>query len=72
MLHVQDQMATLISDEFSKQVDIKEIKKVSTSGTGGFASFLGPQQTVTESIKPSEPVLKPFNGVEIGDFAISA
>lgn len=68
--HVQERIATLSSAEYEKQPDVKEIKKVSTAGKGGLATFFGPQETVTESIKPTEPVPKSFLGVQIGDLAI--
>lgn len=70
--HVQERMATLTSAEYEKLPEVKEIKKVSTAGQGGLAAFFGPQETVTESIKPTEPILKPFQGVELGDLAIAA
>ena len=70
--HVQELMSTLQSAEFEKHPDVKEIRKVSTAGKGGLATFFGPQETVTESIKPSEPVSKPFIGAQVGDIAIEA
>lgn len=69
--HVQERMSTLETAEYEKQPDIKEIKKVSTGGRGGgIAQIFGPQETVTESIKPVDPVCKPFIDVQIGDLAI--
>jgi hypothetical protein len=70
--HVQERMATLESAEYEKQPDVKEIKKVSTGGNRGLVNLLGPQETITESIKPTEPVPKAFAGVEAGDLAIEA
>ncbi|WP_431101226.1 hypothetical protein [Roseateles noduli] len=70
--HVQERIATLKSAEYEKQPDFKEIKKVSTAGKGGLANIFGPQETVTESIKPAEPVPKPFVEVMVGDLAIEA
>ncbi len=73
VVHVQERMATLTSADIEKQPDTREIKKVSSTGRGGsIASIFGPQDTITESIKPSEPKLKQFSGVEVGDFAIEA
>lgn len=73
VVHVQDRMATLTSAEFEKQPDVREIKKVSATGKGNaIATLFGSQDTVTESIKPSEPKLKQFTGIEIGDLAIEA
>lgn len=68
--HVQERMATLRSSEFEKQPDIKEIKKISSSGKSAIAAMFGPQETVTESIKPAEPVSKPFVSVQVGDYVI--
>ena len=70
--HVQERMATLQTAEYEKQPDIKEIKKVSTAGKGAIANIFGPQETITESIKPAEPVSKPFVSVQVGDLAIEA
>jgi hypothetical protein len=70
--HVQERMATLKSAEFERQPDVKEIKKVSTGGKGAIANMFGPQETVTESIKPSEPISKPFIDAQAGDLAIEA
>ena len=49
--HVQSKIATLQAFEYVRTGDVKEIKKV-TSRASGFASLIGPQDTVTESIKP--------------------
>lgn len=70
VIHVQERMATLQSAEYEKQPEIKEIKRVSTSGQSALAAMFGPQETVTESIKPTAPVSKPFANVQVGDFAI--
>lgn len=69
--HVQERISTLISAEIEKPADIKEIRKISTAGKGGLANLFGPQETVTESIKPSEAIPKPFSKVHVGDFVIS-
>ncbi len=68
--HVQDKISTLISCEYERSSDVKEIKKVSSKGGGGIVGFLGSQDTVTESIKPGEERLKELTGVQIGDFVI--
>lgn len=71
VIHVQDRMATLTSAEFEKKPDVREIKKVSESGRGNALShYFRPQSTVTESITPSEPKVKKFSGVQVGDVAI--
>lgn len=72
VIHVQERIATLASAEYEKRPDVKEIKKVSSAGNGGLATLFGPQETVTESIKPTEPVPKPFVVVVVGDLAIEA
>lgn len=69
VVHVQNKLATLKSIEVDRQPDTREIKKV-TSRNGGFASLIGPQDVVTESITPSEPVLLELRGVKVGDLAI--
>lgn len=69
--HVQDKIATLRSSEYDKSPEEKEIKKVTSRG--GFAILAGvPQDTVTETVKPGEPILREFRGVQVGDFAIVA
>lgn len=70
--HVQEKIATLVSAEFEKSADIKEIRTVSTAGKNTLASLFGPQETVTESIKPAAPVPKPFVKVQISDWVIQA
>ncbi len=70
--HVQERISTLTSAEVEKSADVKEIKKVSTAGKGGLAHIFGPQETVTESIKPAEAIPKPFSKVQVGDLLIAA
>lgn len=65
--HVQPKIATLESCEYTKSEDVKEIKKVTSSG--GLAMF-GPQDTVTESITPGEKRLKSLEGAKVGDCII--
>lgn len=73
VVHVQDRIATLTSAEYEKQPDVREITKVSATGRSStLHSLLGQHGTVTESIKPSEPRLKQFMGIQVGDFAIEA
>lgn len=67
--HVQNKLTTLESCEYYKSSDVREIKKVTTK-TSGAMGFFGPQDSVTESIKPGESRLQEFEGVEVGDFAI--
>lgn len=67
--HVQNKVATLESCEYSKSSDTREIKKVTTKATA-LLGMLGPQDTVTESIKPGESRLKPFDEVNKGDLVI--
>lgn len=68
--HVQAKIATARSCEFEKFSDVKEIKKVTSRGIGGLASLMGPQDTVTESIKPGGEELKELDGAQIGDLLI--
>lgn len=68
--HVQEKIATARSCEFEKFSDVKEIKKVTSRGIGGLASLMGPQDTVTESIKPGGEELKELDGAQIGDLLI--
>ena len=70
--HVQERISTLQSSDFEKPADTTEIKKVSTVGKGGLATLFGPQETITESIKPAEPILKALSGATVGDLAIEA
>jgi hypothetical protein len=73
VVHVQNRISTLTSADFEKRPDVREIKKVSATGRGNtLATLFGPQDTVTESITPSEPKLKKFTGIEVGDIAIEA
>ena len=65
--HVQPKISTLKSCEYEKSADIKEIKKVTSRGG---ISLLGPQDTVTESIKPGSQHLKPLDHTERGDYVI--
>lgn len=67
--HVQGKIATLRSSEYDKTADEREIKKV--TARGGLAVFAGPQDTVTETTKPGEQVIREFRGVQVGDFAIA-
>jgi hypothetical protein len=67
--HVQAKIATLSSAEYDRSADEKEIKKVTSRGA--LAVFGGPQDTVTETTKPGEQVLREFRGVQVGDFAIA-
>lgn len=69
VVHVQAKLATLRSVEVERQPDTREIKKV-TSRSTGIAALIGPQDVVTESITPSDPVLLEFRGVKVSDFAI--
>lgn len=69
--HVQERMATLAAAEYVKQPDAKEIKKVRTVAGNALGNFFGPQEQTTESIKPSEPVLQPLRGVQVGDRVIA-
>lgn len=67
--HVQGKIATLRSSEYDRTADEKEIKKV--TARGGLAVFGGPQDTVTETTKPGEQVLRELRGVQVGDLAIA-
>ena len=68
--HVQEKISTARSCEIEKTSDVKEIKKVTSRGSGGLASFMGPQDTVTESIKPGAEKLKELDSVQVGDFLL--
>lgn len=68
--HVQEKISTAISCEVEKSSDVKEIKKVTSRNSSGLASFLGPQDTVTESIKPGEERVKELNGAQAGDLLL--
>ena len=65
--HVQPKIATLESCDYTKSEDVKEVKKVIWNG--GLAMF-GPQDTVTESIKPGEKHLKALEDANVGDYVI--
>ncbi|MGN5130595.1 hypothetical protein ACTG13_13340 [Aeromonas hydrophila] len=69
VVHVQARLSTLKSIETERQPDTREIKKV-TSRNAGLASLIGSQDVVTESIKPSEPILLELNNVCLGDYVI--
>lgn len=69
VVHVQAKLSTLKSIEVDRQPDMREIKKVTSRNTG-LAALIGPQDVVTESITPSEPVLLEFRGVKVGDLVI--
>lgn len=68
--HVQPRVSTLVSCEHIKTNDTREIKKVTTSSA--MVGIFGPQDTVTESIKPGTSVLKELHNAQIGDFVIKA
>lgn len=68
--HIQQKIATLRSCDFDRGRDVTEIKKVTSRGLGVAASLFGPQDTVTESIKPGEERLKELTGVQVGDLII--
>lgn len=68
--HVQAKIATLRSIEYDKEPDEKEITKV--TARGGFAILSGgPQDTITETTKPGEQILREFRGVQVGDLVIA-
>lgn len=69
VVHVQPKLSTLNSIEVDRQPDTREIKKV-TSRSTGIAALIGPQDVVTESITPSEPVLLELRGAKVGDLVI--
>lgn len=69
VVHVQTKLSTLKSIEVDRQPDTREIKKV-TSRSTGIAALIGPQDVVTESITPSEPVLLELKEVKVGDLVI--
>jgi len=68
--HVQAKLSTLKSIEYTRPADTKEIKKVTSRGAAGLATLFGSQDTITESITPSQPVLRGLNSVQIGDLVI--
>jgi hypothetical protein len=67
VIHVQEKISTLQSCEYEKSSDEREIKKVTSRGGVAFPGVFGPQDTVTESIKPGEERLKELKGVQVGD-----
>ena len=69
VVHVQSKLSTIKSIEFDRQSDTREIKKVTSLGSG-IASLIGPKDVVTESITPSEPVLLELKDVMVGDLVI--
>ncbi|GAB3785887.1 hypothetical protein [Dyella agri] len=69
VFHVQEKISSARSCEFERSSDVKEIKKVTSRG-GGVIGFLGPQDTVTESIKPGDEQLKELNGAQVGDLLL--
>lgn len=69
VFHVQEKISSARSCEFMRSSDVKEIKKVTSRG-GGVIGFLGPQDTVTESIKPGDEQLKELNGAQVGDLLL--
>lgn len=68
-IHVQSRISTLESVVYDKTPDEKEITKV--TARGGIALLGGPQDTVTEKIKPGEQVLRELRDVQVGDFAVA-
>jgi hypothetical protein len=68
--HAQEKMATLKSCRYSRAIEKKEIKKVSSSGKGGLVSIFGAQDTVTESITPGEPILLKLESACVGDVLV--
>lgn len=71
VIHVQEKISTLRSVDFERRADVKEVTKVSSSRGFGLAGLAGPQDTVTEVIKPGEEHLKELKDVQVGDFAIA-
>lgn len=67
--HVQSHISTLESDEYEKEKDIREIKKVS-SKSSALLGIISPQDTVTESIKPGDMRLRKLKGASVGDVLI--
>lgn len=65
--HVQKKISTLTSCEYEKSEDVRDITKVTSRG--GLA-MLGPQETITESIRPGEKRQKALDGAVIGDYLI--
>ena len=65
--HVQAKISTLQSCENEKSSDEREIKKVTSRGGIAMPGIFGPQDTITELIKPGEERLKELKGVQVGD-----
>ncbi len=68
--HVQEKISTLQSCEYEKSPDEREIKKVTSRGGIALPGMFGPQDTVTESIKPGKEHIKELKGVQVGDLII--
>lgn len=68
--HVQDKIATLRASDYDKAPEQKEIKKVTSRSNFSILSG-GPQDTVTETVRPGEQILREFRGVQVGDLAIT-
>jgi hypothetical protein len=71
--HVQSKIATLVSTDLECTPDTKEIKKVTTKNniaTPLRDIFNGPQDVITESIKPGDERPKKLKNVTVGDFVI--
>ena len=70
--HVQSRIATLRSIDAISTPDSREVTRVSSKGVAVLSSFMGggPQETVTEIVKPGISKTRPFKGIKIGDFAI--
>lgn len=67
--HVQEKISTLKSSIYDKTPDDKEITKVTSRG--GLSILSGPQDSVTEKVKPGAQVLRELRGVQVGDFVIA-
>lgn len=67
--HVQGKIATLRSSEYDKTADEREITKITSRG--GMAVYGLPQDTVTETTRPGEQILREFRGVQVGDLVIA-
>lgn len=78
VIHVQEKIATLKSIELLKNPDVREITKIkkkmdSTSMISAVSRAFGGgiDETITESIKPQDPSLKPLSGISEGDKVIA-
>ncbi len=67
--HVQPKIATLKSNQYEYSEDEREIKKVISRSRLGLGLF-GPEDTVTESIKPGAKHLKTLDRAKVGDLVI--